>query len=979
MAEPPTRPPRRRLRALAAGAGILTILCALALPLAPVAVDDPSVSWPVDPTAPQSTLLALEAGKPLGLTAGFSCATVDAAAAADADRASHILLATTDPDQPTAAEGLRVTAENGSLTAFLGPAVVFREPITAQPCQYRIRTEDQKLFYTKDGRTLGTSALPDVDALITAITTLPGRDLDVTVRVDDRFASAPTPVKLVLLAAVVAGLLVCAGCLIVLYRRPGRRKRFHPRAADVVVGVTLLAWLFLAPRTSDDGWMYAMALNREHAGYFGNYYMYHNNSYVPFTWLLQLYAWWSELGTAPVLQRVPSLFFAIITWLGVRGAVGPVAVGKRLLVPALLFLAWWLPFGLGTRQEASVSACLTITVCAMLLARRRQRVGYLGLAVGAASLGLIAHTAGVLVLLPLALGAKSAAQLIRRTARSTTDAVAAVLCVVSCAATAAVAGFADGSLNDFLRGSSSFGGGLDTGPPDPLGDEVDRYRLLLGDQSTGNFALRAPALLLLLIVPFFVLLCVRARQRRRPLPRPLWLTGWTCTLGLVLLVCTPSKWPWHFGAFAGVATIFLSHLALSAPDLARRYLGTRRLTFVVGSLLLAGSGGWIWLAAQGRNTWADDVLPGVPLAGEPLPSAVAPAVVLAGALVVTLVPRRDAFTAIHLARAIAVCFLVGELAFLVGGFALATVRTRDSWSPWADAVADPLARRCGEARVLRAADPGSARPVAVLAGAPATDGFDRDVRAAGSPPEPGPATAEVYGSLTAGPATMTTPWLRLPADLSADKQLMTTVSGVTGAGNTLTAEFAAASDGGYRVVARSDFAAPEDSLSWRDVAISDGTALPAGTTAFRLTAKVTQDWLSFAMPTVRDVVPVGDFLPRDGHTLVDWQLNWLYPCQGQPVIANGVVAPVSYAIGFGFGPDGSEHSATAGGSWSPEVGGILGAQNRVSTITRLYTRLDTEPATPMRTVYRLDRPYADAAYRLSRESHTVTGWRTLPA
>lgn len=113
-----------------------------------------------------------------------------------------------------------------------------------------------------------------------------------------------------------------------------------------------------------------MALNREHAGYFGNYYMYHNNSYVPFTWLLQLYAWWSELGTAPVLQRVPSLFFAIITWLGVRGAVGPVAVGKRLLVPALLFLTWWLPFGLGTRQEASVSACLTITVCAMLLARR---------------------------------------------------------------------------------------------------------------------------------------------------------------------------------------------------------------------------------------------------------------------------------------------------------------------------------------------------------------------------------------------------------------------------------------------------------------------------------------------------------------------------------------------------------------------------------------------------------------------------------
>jgi hypothetical protein len=977
MAETSTRPPRR-LKALAVGAGILTVLCAVALPLAPVEVNDPSVSWPVDPAAPRSTLLALEAGKPLGLTAGFSCAAVDSAAAADVDRASHVLLATTDPDQPAAADGLRLTAESGFLTAFLGTNVVFREPITARPCHYRIHTEAQNLVYTKDGWTLGTSALPDVDALITSITALPGRDLDVSVRVDDRFASTPAPAKLVLLAAVAAGLLVSAGCLIVLYRRPARRKRFRPRAADVVVGVTLLAWLFLAPRTSDDGWMYAMAVNREHAGYFGNYYMYHNNSYVPFTWLLQLYAWWSELGTAPVLQRVPSLVFAIVTWLGVRGAVAPVAPGKRLLVPALLFLAWWLPFGLGTRQEASVSACLTITVCAVLHARRRQRAGYLGLAVGAASLGLIAHTAGVLVLLPLALGAKSAARLVRTTARSTSDAVAVVLCVVSCAAIAAVAGFADGSLSDFLRGSSSFGGGLDTGPPDPLGDELDRYRLLLGEQSTGNFALRAPVLLLLLVVPFFVLLCVRARQRRRPLPWTLWLTGWTCALGLVLLVCTPSKWPWHFGAFAGVATIFLSRLALAAPALSRRYLGTRRLSFAVSFLLLAGSSGWIWLAAQGRNTWADDVLPGVPLAGQPLPGAVAPAVVLAGAVVVTFV-RRDAFTALHLARAFAVLFLVGELAFLVGGFALAAVRTRDSWSPWADAVADPLARRCGEARVLRAADPASARPVAVLAGGTGTDGFDRDVWAPGSPPEPGPATAEVYGSLADGPATMTTPWLRLPADLSPDRQLMTTVSGVTGAGNTLTAEYAVPSEGGYRPVGRADFAAPEDSLSWRDVSISDGTGLPAGATAFRLTAKVTRDWLSFAMPTARDVVPVGDFLPRDGHTLVDWQLNWLYPCQGQPVIANGVVAPVSYAVAFGFGPDGSEHSATAGGSWAPEVGGILGSQNRASTVTRLYTRLDTEPVTPMRTVYRLDRPYADAAYRISWETRTVMGWRTLPA
>jgi hypothetical protein len=707
--------------------------------------------------------------------------------------------------------------------------------------------------------------------------------------------------------------------------------------------------------------------------------MYHNNSYVPFTWLLQLYSWWAGLGTGPVLLRVPSLVFAVLTWLGVRAAMGTVARGTRMFVPALLFLAWWLPFGLGSRQEASVSACLTITVCAMVFARERQRIGYLGLAVGAASLGLIAHTAGVLVLLPLALGAKSAASLIRRTSRSRPAAVAMVACVLSCAAISAIAGFADGSLSDFLRGSSSFGGGLDTGPPAPLSDEVDRYRSLLGEQSVGNFAVRTPVLLLLLVVPFFVLLCVRARRQRRPLPWPLWLTGWTCVLGLLLLVCTPSKWPWHFGAFAGVATIFLSRLALAAAPLTRRHFSRHRLPYAVSFPLLAGVIGWIWLAGQGRNVWADDVLPGVPLAGEPLLRDVAPLVALAGVAVVVVVLRgRRAFAPIRLTRIFVACFLVGELGFLVGGFGIATVRTWRTWSPWADAVADPLAHRCGEARVLRVADPASARPVEVLSGELNTDGFAPGVWGAGSPPEPGPATAEVYGGLPgpAGhPATLTTPWLRLPAGLSPRTQLMTTVSGLTGEGNTLTAEYATAAGAGYRVVTGSEFGAPEDSVSWRDVAISGGEDLPPDVVAFRLTATVTRSWLSFAMPTVRQVVPVVGILPRDGRTLVDWQLNWLYPCQGQPVIENGVVAPISYVVAFGFGPDGTEYSATGGGSWTPEIGGVLGSQNRASTLTRLYTVLDSDPATPMRTVYRLDRPYADNAYRLHRGTTTSMGWQ----
>lgn len=952
---------------------MLTVLGALALPVAPVAVNDPSVSWPLAATAPRSTLLPLGAGKPLGLSAAFSCRAVEAAAAAEADRASRVVLATTDPDQPERAEGLRIVADGGSLTAFLGTAALFRDQVPAGPCRYGIDTVDGKLVYTRDGERLGTSPMPDVDALITAITALPGPDLEVALRVDDRFANSPAPLKVLLLWIVAISAVTAVTCLLVLHRRKRRtrrKRRFRPGAPDVLVGAVLIAWLFLAPRASDDGWMYAMAENHQHAGYFGNYYMYHNNSYVPFTWLLRIYSWWLELGNSPVLLRVPSLLFGIVTWLAVRSAVAEVARGRRLFVPALLFLAWWLPFGLGTRQEASVAACLTVTVAAVLAARRRQRVAYLGLAVGAASLGLIAHTAGVLVVLPLVLGSGAAVKLIRRTAGSRAEAAATILCVLSCAAVSAFAGFADGSLADFVRGSSSFGGRLESGPPDPLHDEFDRYRSLLGDTSLGNFALRTPVLLLLLVLPFFVVLCVRARRGRRPLPFALWLTGSTCVLGLAFLVVTPSKWTWHFGAFAGVATIFLTWSARTGPRLVRMVLGGGRPALVFGSLLLAGAAGWILLSGAGRNVWADDVLPGVPLAGQPLLagalSIVVTVMVVAGALLRWR--RRGAFAPMSAAAVVVACFLVAELGFLVGGFGVATARTWRTWSPWADAVRDPLATQCGEARLLRAADPDSARPVEVLTGAAVTDGFERDVWYSASPPEPGPATAEVYGTVPDGsgrPARFTSPWLKLPADLSARSQLMTTASGQTGDGNALTAEFATASGA---VVATTEFSAPEDDIGWRDVSISRGEHLPPDAVAFRLTATVTRNWLSFAMPTVREVVPVGDFLPRDGRTLVDWQLTWLYPCQGQPVLADGIVSPVSYAIGFGFGPDGSEHAATSGGTWTPEVGGLLGSQARSSTITRLYTVLDTDPGTPMRTVYRFTRPYADNAYRLHRDT-----------
>jgi hypothetical protein len=74
-------PKKRRLLAVAVVAGALTVLLSALMPLAPVTINDPAVTWPVDASAPRSTMLALSAYRPFEMDARFGCATVRAAQA----------------------------------------------------------------------------------------------------------------------------------------------------------------------------------------------------------------------------------------------------------------------------------------------------------------------------------------------------------------------------------------------------------------------------------------------------------------------------------------------------------------------------------------------------------------------------------------------------------------------------------------------------------------------------------------------------------------------------------------------------------------------------------------------------------------------------------------------------------------------------------------------------------------------------------
>jgi hypothetical protein len=136
IADPP--PARRPLTLFAALTGLLAMVCALALPFAPVSVNEPRVIWP-DPARPESTLLNLTAYRPLALDATVTCAVArQAQATGPTGPAGAVVLATVEPNWPLSAdEGLVVTAQNDRLQVRAMGRVLVDDPL-AGACTYTI-------------------------------------------------------------------------------------------------------------------------------------------------------------------------------------------------------------------------------------------------------------------------------------------------------------------------------------------------------------------------------------------------------------------------------------------------------------------------------------------------------------------------------------------------------------------------------------------------------------------------------------------------------------------------------------------------------------------------------------------------------------------------------------------------------------------------------------------------------------------------
>jgi cell wall arabinan synthesis protein/EmbC-like arabinotransferase in arabinogalactan biosynthesis/arabinosyltransferase-like concanavalin domain-containing protein len=1026
----PRRGSGRRL-GLGLVSGLLALIAAVLLPVAPVLVNDPVVSWPVDPAAPQSTSLELTRYVPRSLDVSFSCSAVQRSAAG----AQPVVLASIRPGDPAAAtQGLLIAASADRLTVDVAGTRLVDEAVPTGSCVYRLTGDMAGVRLDRDGEQLGpVAAAPQVDALITDLTAASGLgtgDLSVRMRVDDPFASSPSALKTGLMVLLVAGVLVALGCL---WREDAAARRGHPardRArpsrrpglavlVDVVVLATMCWWVFVGPTTVDDGYYSAMAKNVPFEGYVANYYQLYNQSFAPFSWWYYFLAQWQHLaGTSLVVQRIPALGAGVAMWAAIRWYCGRRGLGQapttrlRAVVPVavtgLAFLAWWLAFDLGVRPEPFGAAPLGAVLVAATVAVERGRLLPLGLALAVAALGFTAHPTGFVVLAPLIVLAPRLWSLVRGPNWGST--VSRLVTVAAPGALISLFAFADNGVYDFLRSQEIFTSvEVQTG----WADEYVRYASLLGATDQGDFAKRVVVLLGLLCLVVLALLAADPANRRRFSAR-LWVAGGTLAVGLLLLWLTPSKWTQHFGSLAVAGPIVIGLTLTYVEPRVRELAGKRRLPV---SVLLAVGGAVVVLCAlsmRGPNIWA-------PAWNVALPHAVAPpylvhGVTLGGIGLWALVtgvsvlvvwgwrrgrarrsggtsgtPRGTRTQAVlsGLVGTVVILLLV-DTAYLVGSFSFAAVRTLDSWSPGAANLTDPMADRCSAGGQIDVTDPRRATslppadPAAADTGTATGTGFvvGGGWPAAQAPPFAGdPSTRPtVWGSFAtpadpvigSGPedavGTVTSPWYALPGSAQDRTAVVVMAAGRLSDGNALVVEYAGSDGSVLDRVALDDGA---NSPAWRSFQPADG-AQPAAATRMRLVGRDGSSgaggWLAFAAPSVQPVVTLSTLTGRDSATAVNWLFASYFPCQRQPRQQYGINEPAVYGVLLGR----SDLSGFTDDTFESARGALFGRVFRGSDVAQLVTSVGFGDI-PTIQVYLFDRPYPADAYSLTVGRERASG------
>ncbi len=937
-----------------AGLAVLTLVAAIGVLLAPVAADDPVVSWPRAGEQPRSTVLPLVPYRPLSLDAHVPCAALSALDhrpnGGDALRTQPA----TAGKPGTMGQGLVVAVRHGVMQITASGATLLREVLPAGGCTYRVLADAGGVRVLRDGVQRGTTALrvPEVSELATDLEGQPAAmGLAVSLHTDARYESTPTALKTGLLVVCAAALLILLGLA---WRwwggqagsTPGSlRWRARPRVADAVLVTVATGWVLLAPTNFDDPWYLLMARGAAISGSVGNaIYMFNvtENPFVASQYVLQ--AWGSlgqVLGTGWGLawMRLVPLIYGLLTWLLLRlllvaGFGRELGTGRAVWALLVAYLLWWLPYGITLRPEPLIVLLAAATLLLVELARQRRSVGTLAAATTTAALAMSISPSGLVAAAPLVQALPWLWAWLR--AQGAMTRVAAVLLLAAASTSLVLVGFADATLGDVLESIAVHQWYYHTFS---WYQEFVHYQTILSFKDSSQWARRAPVVLTIAVL-VVVALGTRRRTHSRggfitfitarrssdpsasndPVHRLLVSSAVCSAIALVLLAPTPTKFVNHFGAAAAAPTVLLAAALLRSPLSYKVGViaASTATAIMVGAVSLSFAGPNLWRPYSDRGqpfgnhlTAAQDQpdlasmrpkLGPVQLANPMLWAAIA----LAAACWVWWWRRRGRDTGVTPDRAVLLAGSTAIVVMTIVVFVWAPLRQYPGWSVALSAVRGVQGEPCALANHVQVLADTTAQPTPAWA---AITGGTYATTADRSSPVAAPASGmlarhdAIPGHAIPGhPAArqLITPWFTLPAD--GGTNLLVPLLGAR-AGQSLTLEYATAA--GPNPTVAGSVKLPVDSTvprtEWQQAAIALDRLGQQRPSSVRLVIRdrVARpvSWLVVGLPRLAEWRPLAA-LAAGRPVYVDQVTATLLPCVDQVGVRHGIArAPDVLVLG----------------------------------------------------------------------------------
>ena len=1028
--------PRRAvgLRLFATILGLLGSVAAIAVPFLPVNQNITTLTWPTA-QGTKAVSANLVSFSPTSLDVTMPCPAIRGVQARSTAPAA--LVSTNPPASPYGQlAGMVLQVSNGQLVLLDNNQRLGTAALPPGDCTTQVHSDGFHTTATVGGQQFASvqgDQRPQLTGIYSALDDRLDdvRGVSVEARVDTRYESSPTLLKIVAIVIAVTafagGVLVLRRLDVLAGRRPPRlapRRWWKPTARDVAVCSALGIWWLIGATTSDDGFIMTIARTRESAGYIGNYFRWFSAPEAPFGWPYELDALLVHVSTAAPWLRLPALLMGIASWLLISREVLP-RLGQKVRrsraagwAGAGVFLAFWLPYDNGLRPEPVVVLLSLLALCAVERAVATRRLTPVALGLVGATLAMAANPHGLVALLPYVVASRSLLHLVRQRARefgwlpTLAPLSAAGLVILTVV-------YADQTWQSIMDASRLR---ADIGPAEQWYQEINRYIQLFSQYPDGSLSRRFPVLLVILcLVTCMMVLLRRNRIRGAALGPSRRLLG-VAALSFVVLAVTPTKWPHHFGILAAVGGALAALTALATSSTVLRSTRNRSAFFaglmVICAFAVTGSNGY-WYVSGWGVPWSGEA---PSFGGYKLSTLFLIAAGIAGVIAAVEHLRLDnrnpaaaeqGSRALRLGTAplsiVCALFILGELVT----FGTAIQKQSGSYSLGADNIKQLTESSCGlsdyvsvEANPLAGMLPVSANQPGVAAPGtmppeelrdqqvpndylrPATNGAFRRVGQPGAPvqrPERKPPQgfgtdqAPVWGA-ESGTGELRTPWYDVPQRATSGQvPVVVAIAGSTAEDNILLVEYGRDTDHGFVVQSRQLVPPSENAPQWHDVRMM---VPPEARDAQKMRVVATANstgadtWLGVSAPRVPQLTSLTHFA-RNAPAFVEWPAAFAHPCLRVPAIRHGIAEQPRFRI------TGNDEVRNIGRGWSsPDAGGSYGWMAVASSIRELPTYVRGDLGRDWGTLYEVD-PYdtdtqpADAAMLVRTETHWGT-WSPGP-